>query len=96
MSMPFSLETSSLTIGAFVGAVTAVTQPAAELNVISDLFGSPMGSAIVAALVAYGTIKTSVKIMERDLQEMRRDVKDIGKRVARIEGRLEIIHTAEE
>ena len=89
MPMSFPLETSSLTIGAFVGAVTAVTQqPTAEMGLLSDLFGSPMGSAIVAALVAYGTIKTSVPIMERDLHEMRRDVKDISTRVARIEGQL--------
>lgn len=87
--MSFPLESSSLTIGAFVGAVTAVTQQPAELGLLSGLFGSPMGSAIVAALVAYGTIKTSVKIMERDLTELRRDVKDISNRVARIEGKLE-------
>lgn len=84
------LEASSLSIGALVGVATAVTQqPVTEMGVLSALVSSPVGSAFIAALVAFGTIKTSVKIMERDLSEVRKDLKDVVTRVARIEGKLE-------
>jgi phosphate/sulfate permease len=85
------IESSSLSIAALVGTATALNQSAVvqEMGVIGAVFTSPMGSAVVAGLVAFGTIKTSVKIMERDLQEVRRDVKDVATRVARIEGKLE-------
>lgn len=86
-----SIEISSLSIAALVGTATAINQSPVmqEMGVLGAVFASPIGSAIVAGLVAFGTIKTSVKIMERDLQEVRRDVKDVATRVARIEGKLE-------
>ena len=91
--MTAHLEFSSLSIAAIVGVTTAIMQtPPVEMGIIGTVVSSPIGSAIVAGMVAFGTIKTSVKIMERDLRELREDVKDVGTRVARIEGKLEQTH----
>jgi hypothetical protein len=86
-----TIETPAIGIGAFVGAMTAVTTnpQISELGMIGTVLGSPLGSAIVAGGVAVVTIRTSVKIMERDLHEVRKDLKDVATRVARIEGKLE-------
>ena len=88
-----TVESASLSIAAVVGTATAITQNPVvqEMGVIGAVFTSPIGSAIIAGLVAFGTIKTSIKIMERDLSEVRRDVKDLVNRVARIEGTLEAV-----
>lgn len=81
----------SLAIGAFVGVVTSVleTTGVPTLGLLDILFSPPVVSAIVAAGVAYGTMTTSLKHLERDTGEMKADLKDIGTRVARIEGKLE-------
>jgi hypothetical protein len=84
------VEGPSLVVGTIVGVVTAVTQqPVNQMGMLGDLLSSPLGSAFIAAIVAFSTIKTSVKIMERDLHEVRKDLKDVATRVARIEGKLE-------
>lgn len=84
-----SIEAPALGIGLFVGAATAVTQQPTELGVIAFLTSPPVLSAIISAGVAYGTIRTSVKVLERDTHEMRADIKNIATRIARIEGKLE-------
>ena len=85
----------SAAIGVVIGLATAVVQPMQhqEMNLLTAALTSPLGSGIIAALVAYGTIKTSVKVLERDMHEVKKDVKDIGTRVARIEGRIDSIES---
>jgi hypothetical protein len=84
------IEGSAVVIGAIVGMATAVTQQSpVEMGLLGSMFSSPVGSATVSMGVALITIKTSVKIMERDLSEVRKDLKDVATRVARIEGKLE-------
>jgi hypothetical protein len=84
-----TLEPPALAIGLFVGAVTAMTQEPAQLGVLSFLSSPPILSGIISAAVAYGVMKTTVKVLERDTQEMRADLKGIATRLARIEGKLE-------
>lgn len=84
-----TFEMPALGIGVFVGAVTAITQEPAQLGVLSFLSSPAVISAIIAAAVAYGVMKTTVKVLERDTAEMRADLKGIATRIARIEGKLE-------
>lgn len=86
-----SIEISAISIGVLVGTTTALQQSPVsyEMGMLASIFGSPVGSAIVSALVAYGAIKTSVKVLERDMQDVRRELRDVATRVARIEGKLE-------
>jgi hypothetical protein len=80
----------SLGIGALVGIASSVLEPIGvpAVNLLDILFSPPVVSAIVAAGVAYGTMSTSLKHLEKDTGEMKKDLKDIGTRVARIEGKL--------
>lgn len=94
--VPVDVQGPSAAIGVVVGLATAVVQPMQhqEMSLLAAALTSPLGSGIIAALVAYGTIKTSVKVLERDMHEVKKDVKDIGTRVARIEGRIDSIESA--
>lgn len=82
-------ELSSLSLGALVGAVTLAQSPGAEMGFIGQVFGSPIGSAIIAAAVAYGVMTKAIERIERDTTEMKADLKGVATRVARIEGKLE-------
>lgn len=83
-------EVASLSIGALVGVVTSLQPPIGnELGVLGALFGSPIGSAIIAAAVAYGVMTKAIERVERDTAEMKADLKSVATRVARIEGKLE-------
>jgi tetrahydromethanopterin S-methyltransferase subunit C len=68
------------------GVAAAVVQANPMPNVPN--FAVPIVSAIVGGLMSFAVLKTTVRVVERDLREMKDDVKDIGKRVARIEGQL--------
>lgn len=94
--VPVDVQGPSAAIGIMVGLATAVVDPMQhqEMNLLATALTSPLGSGIIAALVAYGTIKTSVKVLERDMHEVKKDVKDIGTRVARIEGKIETMEQA--
>lgn len=83
-------ELSSMSIGALVGAVTFAQSPAGqEMGMLGQVFASPIGSAIIAAAVAYGVISKAIERIERDTTEMKADLKGVATRVARIEGKLE-------
>lgn len=87
---PIPSEVASLSIGALVGVVTSLQPPISqELGILGALFGSPIGSAIIAAAVAYGVISKAIERIERDTTEMKADLKGVATRVARIEGKLE-------
>lgn len=55
----------------------------------------PLLSALIGAVSSYAVLKTTVKTVERDVQQMRRDIgqiydltRDLAVKVAKIEGEL--------
>lgn len=79
-------HSASLAIGVMSGAVSAVVQSAGPTPV--NPFVVPLLSAAVGGLMSFAVLRTTVQAVERDLGEMKKDVKDISTRVARIEGKL--------
>lgn len=84
--MPYHEPVSAALMGLVTGLGSAVVQanalPANPLVV-------PIVSAIVGGLMSFAVLKTTVRVVERDLKEIKDDVKDINKRVSRIEGAIE-------
>lgn len=89
-----SLHHISLAVGAASGAATSILQNSPTPTNTAMLV--PIVSAAIGAVFSYAVLKTTVQVMERDLQQMRKDVgqiydltRDLAVKVAKIEGELE-------
>lgn len=90
MSIPSN--TTHLLVGTVTGAGASVMQSTTSPSVAMLV---PIISALVGGAVSYGILKGVVQTMERDVQQMRRDIgqiydltRDLAVKVAKIEGEL--------
>jgi flagellar biosynthesis protein FliQ len=88
-------HTAPLAIALVTGAGAGLMQATAQTSPAISMF-VPIISALVGGAISYGILKGVVQTMERDVNEMRRDlghiydlIRDASDRVARIEGRLQ-------
>lgn len=49
----------------------------------------PIVSAVIGGLMSFAVLKTTVRVVERDLNHVKDKLDDVHTRVARIEGKLE-------
>jgi hypothetical protein len=89
-----SIHTSSLAIAAVTGASASVMQTTTASPTMSMMV--PIVSAVVGGAISYGILKGVVQTMERDVNQMRRDMgqlydllRDLSAKIAHLEGRLE-------
>ena len=86
---------ASLLVGAVTGSASAFMQQAPASTPAMSM-AVPLLSALIGAVSSYAVLKTTVQTIERDVQQMRRDIgqiydltRDLAVKVARIEGELE-------
>lgn len=89
-----SLHSSSLAVAAITGASASVMQTTTASPTMSMMV--PIVSAVVGGAISYGILKGVVQTMERDVNQMRRDMgqlydllRDLSAKIAHLEGRLE-------
>lgn len=78
-------ETVAATAVAVVTGLASAVVQASEPS--PHPFTVPIVSAAVGGIVSFVVLKTTVKVVERDLLELKQDVKKLTISVARIEGR---------
>lgn len=79
-------HTASTLVGLSTGLASAVVQATGAPPV--HPFTIPIISAAVGGIVSFAVLKTTVEVVKEDMRELKGDVKDISKRLARIEGEL--------
>jgi hypothetical protein len=91
-------QTASLVIGALSGVSVLAMQAPAESVTVTPYLGLavPVFSAVVGAVMGYAVLHTTVKTVERDIGNVRKDLAHttdllrlVSDRLARIEGRLD-------
>lgn len=89
------ITSASLLVGAVTGSASAFMQQAPASTPTMSM-AVPLLSALIGAVSSYAVLKTTVQTIERDVQQMRRDIgqiydltRDLAVKVARIEGELE-------
>ncbi len=80
---------TSTLVGVTTGLASLIVQAA---PVTMHPLTVPTVSAAVGGIVSFAVLRTTVVVVERDLKEVRTDVKDISTRLARIEGAAGIKH----
>lgn len=80
------VNAASTLVGLSTGLASAVVQATGVAPV--HPFTIPVVSAAVGGIVSFAVLKTTVQLVKDDMRELKGDVKDIGKRLARIEGEL--------
>lgn len=80
------VNAASTLVGLSTGLASAVVQATGVPPV--HPFTIPVVSAAVGGIVSFAVLKTTVQLVKDDMRELKGDVKDIGKRLARIEGEL--------
>lgn len=90
-----SLHSSSLAVAAITGASASVMQTTTTASPTMSMM-VPIVSAVVGGAISYGILKGVVQTMERDVNQMRRDMgqlydllRDLSAKIAHLEGRLE-------
>ena len=84
--MPYHEPLTATLVGLTTGLGSAAVQ--ASVNVAPNPFLVPIVSAAVGGLMSFAVLKSTVRVVERDLGDIKKKVDTIGERVARIEGRL--------
>lgn len=86
---------ASLLVGMVTGSASAFMQQS-DLSSPTMSMVVPLLSAAIGAASSYAVLKTTVQTIERDVQQMRRDIgqiydltRDLAVKVARIEGEIE-------
>ena len=90
-------QTASLVIGALSGvSVMAMQQPTGAAVTPYLGLAVPVFSAVVGAVMGYAVLHTTVRTVERDIGNVRKDLaytadllRNVSDRLARIEGRLD-------
>lgn len=84
--MPHSEPISAMAVAVVTGMGSAVVQAGAVTP--PNPFLVPIVSAAVGGIMSFAVLKTTVRVVERDLASASRKLDDMGTRLARIEGRL--------
>jgi len=91
-------QTASLVIGALSGVSVLAMQQTTGAPAVTPYLGLavPVFSAVVGAVMGYAVLHTTVKTVERDIGNVRKDLSQttdllrlVSDRLARIEGRLD-------
>lgn len=89
-----SPHSSSFLVAIVTGASAGAMQTTTASPTMSMMV--PIVSAVVGGAISYGILKGVVQTMERDVNQMRRDMgqlydllRDLSSKIAHLEGRLE-------
>ena len=91
-----TIESVSLKMGVLTALGSAVLQSSAPTGLPMSAVIVPIVSAVVGGLMSYAVLKTTVQKMEKDVRDMRDDmrelytlVRDSMTKIAHMEGRLD-------
>lgn len=85
--MPYHDPIAATFMGVTTGLGSAVMQANAVISTPNP-YVVPIVSAGVGGLMSFVVLKTTVRVLERDLSEIKHQVNDMNTRLARVEGAM--------